>query len=114
VRDYIQSECAELTMAMIGVNVDHQRQLQHPKGQLWAQIFKRILQNKPLEGLIAPKNMHTIIRRSHPIAATSRYARGVWRSTVVSVAGYVPPRTHISKSVVTSIFCKIVGICRPW
>src|ERR1700676_3672884 len=35
------------------------------------------LQNKLFETLIAPKNMYTILKRSHSIAATSRYTRSV-------------------------------------
>jgi len=36
-----------------------------------------VLQNKLPETLVAPKNKYTIIKWSHSIAATSRYARGV-------------------------------------
>jgi len=36
-----------------------------------------VLENKLPESLIAPKNKYMIVKQSHSIAATSRYARGV-------------------------------------
>ena len=88
----------------MGVNVDHW--LQHPKVN-YGQMFKRtgnltrFLQNKLIETLIAPKNMYTIIKWSQTLIPSLRClgTRGVWRSAIVLVVGYVPLRMHISQSV---------------